>query len=118
MKSFLSRLARGSAATPAGSFTKPTIGNLARCTHLIFNQASAPTGTVPRHSLRRCLPLHCAELLGHRRAVDRKILAVENRRLQPGLVEQHLEHALALALRTGARMSPLGQTRYSPITRT
>jgi hypothetical protein len=36
---------------------------------------------------------HCAELLQHRRAVDRKILASENRRLQPGLSKQTLASA-------------------------
>ena len=39
--------------------------------------------------------LHRAELLQHRRAVDRKILAVENRRLQPGLCKQTLASATA-----------------------
>ena len=36
--------------------------------------------------------------LQHRRAVDRKILAVENRRLQPGLSKQTLAGATARPL--------------------
>src|SRR5262245_28859562 len=42
--------------------------------------------------------LYCAEPLEYRRAVDRKILAVENRRLQPGLRKQTLAGATARPL--------------------